>query len=383
MASVNAVYLDHNATTPPVPEAVEAMLEAMALIGANPSSVHGFGREARKRIEAARQQVADLVGASPEGVFFTSGGTEANNTVIEGAERGRVLFTATEHAAVLKTALLKTRSPEIIAVDDQGVIDLAALETLLKAKDEPSLVCVMAANNETGVLQPIAEVAALAHRYGALVHCDAVQAAGKIPVDAVAWGVDYLTLSAHKLGGPQGMGAVIRIGDAPLRGMLTGGGQERGMRAGTENVAGIVGFGVAAQLARERQPEKAARMSQMRDRLEAKLIEIAPQTKIFSGTAPRLPNTSNFTLAGVRSDTQVMALDMEGVAVSAGSACSAGRVEPSHVLDAMGVDPDEAITAIRISLGWNSRDEDVDRFLDVWGSLRGRAETDVKVKEIS
>ncbi len=359
------------------------MLEAMALIGANPSSVHGFGREARKRIEAARQQVADLVGASPEGVFFTSGGTEANNTVIEGAERGRVLFTATEHAAVLKTALLKTRAPEIVPVDDQGVIDLVALETLLKAKDEPSLVCVMAANNETGVLQPIAEVAALAHRYGALVHCDAVQAAGKIPVDAVAWGVDYLTLSAHKLGGPQGMGAVIRIGDAPLRGMLTGGGQERGMRAGTENVAGIVGFGVAAQLARERQPEKATRMSRMRDRLEARLIEISPQTKIFSGAAPRLPNTSNFTLAGVRSDTQVMALDMEGVAVSAGSACSAGRVEPSHVLDAMGVDPDEAITAIRVSLGWNSRDEDVDRFLDVWGSLRGRAETDAKDKDKS
>lgn len=376
MASKHAVYLDHNATTPPTPEAVEAMLAAMALVGANPSSVHGFGRAARQRVETARAQVADLVGAAADGVFFTSGGTEANNTVIEGAERDRVLFSATEHAAVLKTALLKTRTPEIISVDTEGIVDLAALEKLLQGSDQPSLVCVMAANNETGVLQPVAEVAELAHRYGALAHCDAVQAAGKIPVDAVAWGVDYLTLSSHKLGGPQGMGAVVRIGNAPLRGILTGGGQERGMRAGTENVAGIIGFGVAAELAKQRQPEKAARMSELRDRLEAQLMEIAPQTKIFSVNAPRLPNTSNFTLAGVRSDTQVMALDMEGVAVSAGSACSAGRVEPSHVLDAMGVDPDEAITAIRISLGWNSRDEDVDRFLDVWGSLRARAETD-------
>jgi len=381
MAFESAVYLDHNATTPPVPESVASMLEAMALVGANPSSVHRFGREARKRIEAAREQVAALVGVPTEGVFFTSGGTEANNTVIEGAGRDRVLFTATEHAAILKTALLKTRVPEIIPVDDQGVINLVALETLLKAKDEPSLVCVMAANNETGVLQPIVEVAALVHRYGALLHCDAVQAAGKISIDAVSWGVDYLTLSAHKLGGPQGMGAVIWLGEAPIRGMLTGGGQEHGKRAGTENVAGIVGFGVAAQLAKQRQPEKAAQMNRMRDRLEARLIKIESQTKIFSNAAPRLPNTSNFTLAGVRSDTQVMALDMEGIAVSAGSACSAGRVEPSHVLDAMGVDPDEAITAIRVSLGWDSQDEDVDRFLDVWGSLRGRAETGAKNKD--
>jgi len=363
------IYMDHNATTPPLPEVITAVGEAMSLTGANPSSIHANGRAARKLIEDAREAVAALVGAGPDDVIFTSGGSESNNTVILGAGRRRILVSPTEHAAVLKTVLTRSSDTGLLTVDTNGLVDMNVLERVLAECDEPALVCIMAANNETGVLQPMAEIAELAHRYGALVHCDAVQAVGKIPVDIKAWGVDYLALSGHKFGGPQGIGALVRNGKLPLRSFITGGGQERGVRAGTENVAAIAGLGAAAKIAAATLDEKIIRISGFRDALESGIKALSPATRIFSEDTPRLPNTSNFTLPGVRSDTQLMALDLAGISVSAGSACSAGKVEPSHVLDAMAVDSGESTTALRVSFGWSSEETDVDRFLDAWGEL--------------
>ena len=366
---VEITYLDHNATTPLRPEVITAVCEMMALTGANPSSVHGYGRGARKLIEEARVSVATLVNAKPDEVIFTGSGSEADNLAIMGSGRKRVMIAETEHSAVLKTALLRTGNSSLLPVNDQGVIDLEALADRLAEDDAPGLVCVMAANNETGVLQPVREVVNIAHAYGALVLCDAVQAASKIEVDFAGWGVDYMALSAHKIGGPQGIGVLVRRQGAPLCSLLTGGGQERGLRAGTENVAGIVGFGVAAQIARDTWQEMAARVAVYRDELERRILEFSPGSAIFSARAPRLPNTSNFSLPGVRSDTQVMNLDLDGVAVSAGSACSAGKVQPSHVLDAMNIGSEVATTALRVSFGWNSKLEDVDAFIVAWRKM--------------
>ncbi len=375
-------YIDHNATTPPLPEVITAVSEAMGLVGANPSSIHANGRAARKLIDDARVNLANLVGADPEEVVFTSGGSEANNMVIINSGRRRVLVSPTEHAAVLKTALTRSPDSDLIPVDHDGLVDMNGLEALLAEDEEPALVCVMAANNETGVLQPMAEISDLAHRYGALVHCDAVQAVGKIPVDVRAWGVDYLAMSGHKIGGPQGIGALVRCGDAPLASFITGGGQEHGLRAGTENVAAISGLGVSARIAAETLDEKSARLAGYRDALEAGIKALSPETTIFCENAPRVPNTSNFTLPGVRSDKQLMALDQAGVSVSAGSACSAGKVDPSHVLDSMDVNPEISTTALRVSFGWSSEAVDVDRFLDAWGDLV-RREYDGAMEESS
>jgi len=363
------VYIDHNATTPPLPEVIAAVCDAMGLVGANPSSIHANGRAARKLIDEAREHVAALVGAEPEEVVFTSGGSESNNMAILGAGRRRILVSPTEHAAVLKTVLTRSADSDLIPVDRNGLVDLAALEAQLSQDPEPALVCVMAANNETGVLQPMAEISEIAHRHGALVHCDAVQAVGKVPVDIRAWNVDYLALSGHKIGGPQGIGALVRRGEAPLDSLITGGGQERGLRAGTENVAFISGLGVAARVAAETLDEKSARLRGYRDALEAGIKALSPASTIFCEEVPRVPNTSNFTLPGVRSDKQLMALDQAGVSVSAGSACSAGKVDPSHVLDSMEVDPEISTTALRVSFGWSSEAADVERFLDAWGKL--------------
>ncbi len=375
------IYIDHNATTPPLPEVIDAVCAAMRLIGANPSSIHANGRAARKLIDDARESVAALVGAVPEDVVFTSGGSESNNMVIMGAGRRRILVSPTEHAAVLKTVLTRSAISDLVPVDQDGLVDMEGLEALLTEDDEPALVCIMAANNETGVLQPMAEISELAHRHGALVHCDAVQAVGKIPVDIKGWGVDYLALSGHKIGASQGIGALVRCGDAPLSSFITGGGQEHGIRAGTENVAAISGLGVAARIATETLDEKSARLREYRDVLEAGIKALSPATRIFCEDAPRLPNTSNFSLPGVRSDTQLNALDEAGVSVSAGSACSAGKVEPSHVLDSMEVDAEISTTALRVSFGWSSEAVDVDRFLDAWGDLVRR--NSVRVMEKS
>jgi cysteine desulfurase len=343
-------YLDHNATSPLRPVAFDAMVEALNA-GGNPSSIHKPGRAARARIDNARKQVAGLVGALPGEVVFTSGGTEANNMALRG--HGRVLVSAIEHESVLKAV----PDAERIAVDGNGVIDLAALERLLSHK--PALVSVMFANNETGVIQPIAEIARLARAAGALVHCDAVQAAGKVPVDLHGLGVDYLSLSAHKLGGPTGVGALVVRDGAPLAADRVGGGQESWRRAGTENVAGVAGFGAAAEAS-----QGGLDVTALRDRIEASL-----PGRVHGDRAPRLPNTTCISMPGVRAETQVMALDLAGVAVSAGSACSSGKVTRSAVLTAMGIDLAEADSAIRISCGWNTVFEDIDRLIAAWQGL--------------
>lgn len=347
-------YLDHNATSPLRPAAFEAMAEALRA-GGNPSSVHRVGRAARARVDAARRQVGGLVGALPSEIVFTSGGTEANNMAFAGAGRRRVLVSAVEHESVLKA----TPQAEVIPVDRNGVVDLAALERML-AGGEPPLVSVMFANNETGVLQPVAEVVRLARAANALVHCDAVQGAGKVPVDLHGLGVDYLSLSAHKLGGPTGVGALVVRAGAPFATDRKGGGQESNRRAGTENVAGIAGFGAAAEASRG-----GLDVAALRDRVEAGL----PMATVFGATVLRLPNTTCLSMPGVKAETQVMALDLAGVCVSAGAACSSGKVSRSAVLAAMGIELAEAEAAIRISCGWNTVSEDIDCLIAAWKSL--------------
>lgn len=359
-------YLDFNATAPARPEVIEAVANAMRSTG-NASSVHGAGRDARRIVETARRSVAALAGGRSQDVIFTSGGTEANNLALKGSGRDRILVGAGEHDSVLQAAPGATRVP----LTSDGVADLAKLTDLLNDDNRPSLVSLMLANNETGVIQPIAEAVEIARTAGALVHCDAVQAAGKLPLEMAELGVDMLTLSAHKFGGPQGVGALILAPGLELTPLLQGGGQERRRRAGTENVAGCAGFGVAADLA---SPElsKARSLSALRDDFERRIAEISPESVIFGDRVERLPNTSCVTMPGVSAETQVMALDLAGVAVSSGSACSSGKVQASHVLKAMGYDDAVASTAIRVSLGWSSEAADIGALVAAWSALYQR-----------
>ncbi len=357
-----SAYLDHNATSPLRPAAFEAMTEALRA-GGNPSAVHAVGRRARAMVDRARREVAALVGAQPSEVVFTSGGTEANALALAGSGRRRVLVSAVEHDSVRRAV----PEAEVLPVDGDGVVDLAALERALAASSEPALVSVMAANNETGTMQPVAEVVRLAHAAGALVHCDAVQAAGKIAVDFHGLGVDYLSLAAHKLGGPTGIGALVLHAVAPFASDRRGGAQETNRRAGTENLSGIVGFGAAAAEAGQ------GLSSVLRDRTEAALRTLAPTARVHGANAPRLPNTICLSMPGVSAETQVMAFDLAGVCVSAGAACSSGKVHRSAVLAAMGVEDAVAATAVRISFGWNSESGDSDRLIAAWRDLYVRA----------
>lgn len=362
-----SVYLDHNATTPLRPEARAAMERAMQACG-NPSSVHREGRLARRQVEEARDDVARLVGARPAQVVFTSGGTEANALALHGSGRRRVLVSAVEHASVLKAI----DDADVLPVDGDGVVEVGALEERLSDEDDrPALISVMLANNETGVLQPVAEIAAAGRRHGALVHCDAAQAPGRVPVDMGALGVHMLSLSAHKFGGPAGAGALVVDAEVPLAAMLRGGGQERGRRAGSENVIGIAGFGAAAAALED--CAEAARLEGLRDRLERSIRSVCPAARVIGAGSGRLPNTTCVTMPGVASDTQVMAFDLAGVSVSAGAACSSGKVGRSHVLAAMGIGEDIADNAIRVSLGWTTTEADVDRFFEVWTGIYARA----------
>ncbi len=362
-------YLDHNATTTLRPEALAAMIAALAP-GANPSSVHGPGRAARKILEAARGRVAALTNAAPSEVIFTSGGTEANNLALRGCGRRRLLVSAIEHPSVLECG------GETVPVDSDGVIDLESLDMMLGSDATPAVVSVMLANNETGVIEPVARVAEISRRHGALVHCDAVQAAGKIAIDIGDLGVDMLSLSGHKIGGPSGVGALIvrdleNRRDLNLRASGFGGGQEHGFRPGTENLAGIAGFAAAAGLVRA-MIDGMAKTRRLRDRLEAAIRAIEPDAVIFGESVARIGNTSCLTMPGTDSSTQVMAFDLAGVGISAGSACSSGKVKSSGVLAAMGVDAGLAATAVRVSLGWPSDEADVDAFLGAWAELRNR-----------
>jgi cysteine desulfurase len=362
---VTQAYLDWNATGALRPQARAAMTAALDRTG-NPSSVHGAGRAARRLVEEARARVGALVGASPRDVVFTSGGTEANMLALSPVLGGALLVSAVEHPSVRGGG--RFAAVEEIPVNEAGVVDLAALERSLAGRERP-LVSLMLANNETGAIQPVADAAAIVHRAGGLLHVDAVQAPGRIACDFKALGADLMTLSSHKIGGPQGVGALIRRDELPLDAVIRGGGQERGVRSGTENVAGIAGFGAAAQAAAEAFPGEARRMEALRDKFEAGLKAITPEAVIFSAGVPRLPNTTLFGFPGMKAETAVIAFDLEGVEVSSGAACSSGKVAPSHVLEAMGVSPELTNSGIRVSLGYATTDDDVGTILNAWVKL--------------
>ncbi len=370
-------YLDWNATTPLRNEAKAALAEALALLG-NPSSVHAEGRAARRALEQAREEVAALVGARPGDVFFTSSGTEANmlaltpaiETATEKRSRTRLLISAIEHASVRGGGRFPREAIEELPVDADGRLNLAALAVAV-AKTPRPWVSLMLANNETGVIQPVAEAAARVHAAGGLLHVDAGQAAGRIDCDIAALGADLLTLSAHKIGGPKGVGALVRGSDdihlaEPL---IRGGGQERGLRAGTENVAGIAAFGAAAAVARRERAAETGHMVALRDLLETGLREISQRATIFGAGAERLPNTTLFAAPGMKAETAVIAFDLEGIAVSSGAACSSGKVQPSYVLAAMGVSPPLTRGAVRVSLGWSTTAADIEKLLGAWRKL--------------
>jgi cysteine desulfurase len=368
------VYLDWNATTPLRPEARRAMAAAWDLTG-NPSSVHAEGRQTRRLVEEARAAVGAAIGALPRNVLFTSSGTEANALALApGLRNGasgpvqRLLVSAVEHVSVLAGGRFAPEAITRIAVTRSGVIDLDDLRRQL-ASGPPSLVAIMAANNETGALQPVREAGEVIHEAGGLLFVDAIQAFEKIPFDINTIGADLATLSAHKIGGPKGVGAlVLAEGLGGLKPLLRGGGQELGRRAGTENVAGIAGFGAAVKAAMAAWQAEVARIKLLRDRLERGLRQSEGLT-LFAEDVARLPNTTLFTAPGLRAETAVIGFDLEGIAVSSGSACSSGKVQPSHVLQAMGFVDQMAQGAVRLSLGWSTSEADIDYCLKAWRKL--------------
>ncbi|MFM9864528.1 MAG: cysteine desulfurase family protein [Micropepsaceae bacterium] len=374
------VYLDHNATSPLRPEARAAMLAALDAPG-NALSVHADGRRARATIDAARRAVAAAVNANTDDVIFTSGGSEANALALRGAVQAaaaageritRLIISAIEHDSVRATAALCEETVPglrvlVCPVTASGVVDLDELRRMLSEGKGRALVSVMAANNETGVVQPVAEAAKIAHAHGALMHSDAVQAVGKIAVDAKD--IDYVTFNAHKFGGPQGVGALVVRQGAPLAPQIRGGGQEFGRRAGTENVAAIAGFGAAVEAAQRPRLNAAWRSA-----LERKLLGAASQAVVFGADVERLPNTVCMAAPGVPSENMVIALDLDGFSVSAGAACSSGKVTQSHVLSAMGVAPALAACAIRVSFGWNTTEQELALFADAWIKIVRRAQ---------
>jgi len=374
---IRRVYLDHNATTPVDPRVLDAMLPFLRGDYGNPSSLHWLGQRARGAVEEARARVAGLVGAEPAEIVFTASGTESDNTALRGATapakapRTGVVVSAIEHHAVLNTAKAMRDEGRVVViarVDAGGILDLDDLAA--KVGDGTAVVSVMLANNETGVLQPVAEAARIARARGALVHCDAVQAAGKVPIDVRALGVDLLTLSAHKICGPKGAGCLYVRRGTPMTPLVRGGAQERNRRAGTENVAGVVGFGVAAALAREDLETEARRVAALRDRLEQRLLAVNGAHR--NGEGPRVPNTTNISFEGLDAEALLIALDLEGVAVSTGAACAAGGIEPSHVLRAMGLPPERVESSLRLSLGRGTTETDVDHAADVVTAAVGR-----------
>ncbi len=366
--STMITYLDNNATTPLDERVLESMLPWLHNRRGNPSSVHAPGRAARAAIGTAREQVADLVGTHPGQVVFTSGGTESNNLALKGiagtTAPAHLLVSAIEHASVLGPArALRARGWRLglVPVDEAGRVTPQNVRTALHP--DTRLVSVMWANNETGVVQDVPAIAVVAREAGALLHTDAVQAAGKLPLDFLASGAHLMSVSAHKLYGPAGIGALIVDPAVELEPLLHGGGQERGRRGGTENVAAIVGFGTAAELARRTLAARSAHLRELRDALETAVRKL-PGVRVLAADADRLPNTSQLLVPGIEGETLLMNLDREGVAVSSGSACASGKSEPSHVLLAMGVDPDLARCAIRVSLGVDNTHADVARLVE-------------------
>jgi len=374
------IYLDYNATAPSRAESREAVTEALELHG-NPSSVHAEGRRVRALVEAARGKVATLVGADPNKVIFTSGGTEANvtalsplNVSLKAPDDVVCFMSDIEHPSVLASGRFAPGAIRLIGATRDGLIDVAALEKEIDANhaagDAPFMVSIMRANNETGALQPVARIAEKVRARGGILHCDGVQAAGKVPLDIAELGAHMLSLSAHKIGGPHGAGALV-LGEGMARlpsPLLVGGGQELRARSGTENIAGITGFGAAAQCA-ARGLQVMARLAALRDRLEADIAARAPDAVFFADGVERLPNTTNFAVPGMKAETIVIALDLAGIAVSAGASCSSGKVEQSHVLVAMGAPADVARSAIRVSLGWDTSEAEIDTFIEAWSKI--------------
>ena len=376
------IYLDHNATTPVDPAVADAMDAAQRRCFGNASSVHTFGQAAKSAIDEARTSVAALLAARGNDVIFTGSGTESDNLAIRGVAsaaalsgRRHLIASSIEHEAVLNTLKSLARqgwTTTLLPVGESGVVEPDALSAALT--DETALVSVMLANNEIGTLQPVAELARLARERGALFHTDAVQAAGKHPIDVQTLGVDLLSISAHKFNGPKGVGALWVRRGARLVAPITGGRQERNRRPGTENVPGIVGMGAAARLAGEKLQADAARLAALRDRLEAGVLDGVPGT-LVNGTGERVPNTTNISFDGVEAEALLIALDLEGIAVSTGSACSSGTLEPSHVLRAMGFRPHRAQNSIRFSLGLGNTDDDVTRAIDVMPAVVAKLRT--------
>ncbi len=367
------IYLDHNATTPVAPRVRDAMMATLDDQFGNPSSVHHYGQRAKQAIDDARQAIAQLIGAASAEIVFTSGGTESDNAAIRGAAenlestgRRHIVTTAIEHEAVLNTIKALSRrgwTSTIVPVDASGVVSPAAMSAAVT--DRTAIVSVMHANNEIGTIQPIAEIAAIAHARGALFHTDAVQSVGKIRVDVGGLDVDLLSLSAHKIYGPKGAGALwIRRG-VRLLPIMTGGRHERSRRAGTENVPGIVGLAEAARLAMEKLDEHSSLLAALRDRLEQEVLRKVPDTAVNGAGAPRVPNTTNISVDGVEAESLLIGLDLEGIAVSTGSACSSGTLEPSHVLRAMGFPAHRTQNSIRFSLGAGNTDAEIDRVVTV------------------
>jgi cysteine desulfurase len=372
---LDRVYLDWNATAPIRPQARTAVSAALALTG-NASSVHAEGRAVRRLVEEARVQVANLVGAEAANVTFTSSATEANMMALapaflvggHGELCDRLYVSAIEHPSVLSGGRFAADAVDRLPVTGDGVIDLAALDHALKKSTRP-LVSMMLANNETGVVQPIAEIAEIVHAASGVLHVDAVQGIGRIACDLSVLGADLISLSSHKIGGPQGAGALVTCGEIQMtEPLIKGGGQERGRRAGTENVAAIAGFGAACAAA---DPADIGRMATLRDRLETGIARITPSVVIFGSAVPRLPNTTLFAVPGMKAETAIIAFDLNGIAVSSGSACSSGKVQASHVLAAMGVEQTLTRGAVRVSLGWDTSETDVDQFLQTWKMLAG------------
>jgi cysteine desulfurase len=362
------VYCDYNAGAPVRAEAAVAMSRALAA-GGNPSSVHATGRRARALIEDAREKLAGFLGASAENVVFTSGATEALHLAMTSAGAASLIISAVEHDAVHEHSTRSLKAERIAPVDSHGLIDLAALGVLLADAPKPTLVAVQLANNETGVIQHIARVAALCREHGAMLLVDAAQAFGRIPVNIADLDAAYLVVSSHKIGGPPGVGALVLAPGAPFVTTRFGGGQERGRRPGTENGAAIVGFAVAAEWALRELDADAKRIKAMRDRFEVGLLRDAV---VFGADAPRLPNTSNFALPGLTAETAVIGMDLEGVAISSGAACSSGKVRSSRVLAAMGVPVDLAKAALRVSFGHESKESDVDEALHALAKVAAR-----------
>lgn len=364
------IYLDYNATALMKPAVIEEMARVMA-IGGNPSSVHAVGRGAKAILEQSRQTIGRMINCRPQKVTFTGGGTEANNIALKATGRDHIIIAATEHDSIAGIKDNFSGTVHCLSVDQNGKVSPEELTEALQDIPEKTLVSIMLANNETGVVQDIKTLAEITHAAGALFHTDAIQALGKIPVDFRALGVDMMSLSAHKISGPQGVGALVALEKIDIKPIIFGGGQEVGRRSGTENLAGIAGFAKAVSMV-PKSLNVMDHLKEMRDRLEQEISRHAPDAVFYGASSDRLPNTTTILMPGVASETQVMAFDLDGICVSSGSACSSGKVKPSHVVSAMGARQDQALSTIRVSLGWQTTPQDVDSFIAAWIKLYDR-----------